>query len=112
MIDSYRFGEISVKGRKYTSDVIILPDGVIDWWRKQGHNLDPDDLDEVISTRSPEVVVIGIGEQSMMVVPESTRHWLESKGINVVIADTGKACETYNQICDSRNVIAALHLTC
>ncbi|MFC2058456.1 Mth938-like domain-containing protein [Chloroflexota bacterium] len=112
MIDSYRFGKISIEGRNYTSDVIILPDGVISWWRKQGHNLDPADLDEVISARPPEVVVIGIGEQSMMVVPESTKNWLEDKGISVVIADTGKACETYNRICDSRNVIAALHLTC
>jgi len=34
MIESYAFGSIVVDGRKFTSDLIIYPDGHIDtfWW--------------------------------------------------------------------------------
>lgn len=33
-IDSYRFGQISISGLKYTSDVIIFPDRVQAHWRR------------------------------------------------------------------------------
>ncbi|MEE8470318.1 MAG: Mth938-like domain-containing protein [Dehalococcoidia bacterium] len=112
MIDSYRFGEITVRNRTYTSDVIILPDGVRSWWRNKGHELCPDDLDEAIGTALPEVMVIGSGNSEMMAVPHETRRWLESKGIEVIVEGTDKACDSYNQLCRSRNVVAALHLTC
>ncbi|MFC1973782.1 Mth938-like domain-containing protein [Chloroflexota bacterium] len=112
MIDSYHSGEISVDGVIYNSDIIVLPDRVISWWRKQSHNIDPGDLDDISRTQLPEVIVIGSGEQSLMVVPESIRNWLESKGMKVIIANTDKACEVYNHLCSSQKVVAALHLTC
>ena len=41
-ITHYEFGRISIEGKDYDSDVIISADGVQDqWWRKEGHNLDP-----------------------------------------------------------------------
>lgn len=112
MIDSYRFGEITVGDRKYTSDVIVLPDGVRGWWRRKGHELCPDDLVEAVNAALPDVLVIGSGDSEMMVVPSQTRRWLEAKGIEVIVEGTPKACDTYNQLCGCRRVIAALHLTC
>lgn len=33
-IERYSFGSISVGGRSYTSDLIVLPDRIVaDWWR-------------------------------------------------------------------------------
>ena len=40
MIDSYSFGEITVDGTGYRSDVILFPQRVVaDWWRESGHRL-------------------------------------------------------------------------
>ncbi|RLI41160.1 hypothetical protein DRO69_11945, partial [Candidatus Bathyarchaeota archaeon] len=63
MIDSYDFGVIVIKGKRYTSDVIVLPEKVIDgWWRKEGHSLHMEDLKEVIEREpKPEVLVVGTG---------------------------------------------------
>ena len=60
-IDSYRFGEIVIDGRHYSHDVIIYPDHVdSDWWRAEGHSVEPSDLAEVLES-PPEVLVIGQG---------------------------------------------------
>ena len=112
MIDSYSFGELVVDDKKYTSDVILTPKGVRDWWRRKGHEVCADDLDDAIASTLPEVVVIGSGRSKMMRVPPETRRWLESRGIEVIVEGTGKACETYNEVCRSRKAMAALHLTC
>jgi hypothetical protein len=45
-------------------------------------------------------------------VPAETRQYLESQGIELVVAATDKACDTYNQLCLSQRAAAALHLTC
>lgn len=112
MIDSYSFGEIVVDGRRYTSDVIIYPDRVDgSWWRRQGHQLHIDDIREVIR-EIPEVLVIGTGDSGLMEVLPQTRNHLESLGIKLFSEATHKACETYNRLCSSKKVVAALHLTC
>ena len=110
-IDSYRFGEIVIDGKAYTSDVIIFPERVMDnWWRKEGHRLSPDDIGEIIESR-PELLIIGTGASGMMQVPEETLEFIQGKGIQVRIENTEKACDTYNAIKD-KVVVAALHLTC
>ncbi len=112
MIDSYRFGEVVIDGRKFTSDVIVFPDRVEGgWWRKEGHKLHPEDLGEVIPEK-PEVLVVGTGDMGLMEVPPETCHFLETKAISLVADLTGEACCIYNQLCRSQRVVAALHLTC
>lgn len=112
-VDAYDFGTIRVAGATYTSDVIIMPDNVKDsWWRREGHSLHIDDLAEVIKAK-PDVLVIGTGYYGRMKVPADTQSYLESKGIEVRSAKTGKAVKEFNEL-QRRigKVIAALHLTC
>jgi len=112
MIDSYEFGHIVINGKHYHSDVIIYPDRVDDhWWRKEGHLLLPEDLKEVVK-ENPQILVIGTGNSGLMKVPSTTINWIKSKKIEVRIEPTQTACHTYNQLCSSHKVIAALHLTC
>lgn len=113
MIDSYRFGEIVIDGAPYSSDVLILPSGVRGgWWRRAGHSLCIDDLNEVLTER-PEALVIGTGSQGLMRVPRSLIDRLEATGVEVVVQRTGKAWRTYNELLEAgRRVSAALHLTC
>lgn len=112
-INDYRFGNINIEGISYTSDVIITQDEVKDsWWRKQGHNLAPEDLEEVV-VNAPKIVVIGTGYYGRMQVPEETISWLKSKGIEVHCAPTGDAVKAFNDLqkhCAA--IVAALHLTC
>ncbi len=112
IIDSYHFGQVVVNGKRYTSDVIIFPDRVRDnWWRMAGHQLCLDDIAEVIS-ESPEVLVVGTGESGLMRVLPEVKQSLDAQGIKLIVEATDKASNTYNQLCHSQRVIAALHLTC
>jgi len=112
MIEKYNFGQIKIKGKIYTTDVIIYPDKVDgNWWRKKGHLLLPQDLKEVIKEK-PDILVIGTGNSGLMKIPTSTKQWIESQGIKLIDTPTKKACTIYNQLGKSAKVIAALHLTC
>jgi len=111
-IEDYSFGRIVIDGKAYTSDVIIYRDRVdSSWWRKEGHRLHIDDLKEIIKAR-PEVLVVGTGAYGTMVIPKETESYLNGKGIRLIADKTKIACDTFNKLSDSDNVIAALHLTC
>ena len=112
MIDSYEFGVIVINGRRYSSDVIIYPDRIKDdWWRKEGHQLCIDDLENVVE-EDPDVIVVGKGNPGLMRVLPETEEYIKSKGIKLIIQNTKEACKTYNQLSSSQKVIALLHLTC
>jgi len=112
MIDSYEFGRIVINGKRYDSDLIVFSDKVRSgWWRKEGHRLHVEDLKEVLEVK-PEVLVVGTGYSGLMTVPPETRKYIESKGIELMVQKTTEACETFNRLGKSREVVAALHLTC
>lgn len=112
MIDSYGFGEIVVDGQRYTSDVIIYPDRVdSSWWRKEGHRLSIEDLEDIVKAK-PETLIVGTGDAGAMNVPEETKDYLEARGIKLVAERSGEACQIYNEMFHSGKIIAALHLTC
>lgn len=110
MIEHYSFGKIIIDGQTYTSDVIILEDTILDdWWRDQGHVLNPQDLQKVYE-KSPDTLVVGTGAYGRMKVPEKTRSDIENKGINLIVEKTEDAVQTFNELQGSR--AAAFHLTC
>jgi len=111
-IDSYQFGLIVVNGKRYSSDVIIFPDRVRDdWWRKRGHQLCLEDIAGVM-TENPEVLVVGTGASGLVKILPEVKQSLDAQGIKLIAEPTSEACNTYNQLCHSQKVIAALHLTC
>jgi len=111
-IDSYSFGRITVDGRAYSADLILLPDGVApDWWREEGHSLSVADLHEVFQAK-PEVLVVGTGASGVMDVPQATRDAIASAGIQLIAERSGDAVETYNRLRGENRTAAALHLTC
>jgi hypothetical protein len=112
MIESYDFGQIVIAGRKYSRDVIIFPNRIKDsWWRREGHRLSIEDVEEVVRDK-PEILVVGTGYLGLMKIPPETRDYLKSKGIALVADRTEEACKIYNELSKSRKVAAALHLTC
>jgi len=123
LIESYEFGAIIINGKKYTSDVIVFPERVIDgWWRKEGHRLCVEDLEEILKHEpKPEVLVVGIGYYGLVKGSPEVENTLKSHGIELVAQPTREACQTFNKLLkrnllvskSSRKVIVgAFHLTC
>lgn len=111
-IDHYSFGKIVIDGKTYTSDVIIYPDRVDpSWWRQEGHVLQKADLKGIVAAK-PDILIVGIGNEGLMHVPEGTVSFLVSHGITVQIEKTGKAVELFNNQPSDKRVIGAFHLTC
>lgn len=115
MIDSYDFGVMVIRGKRYTSDVIVFPEKVIDgWWRREGHRIYVEDLREIFShTPLPEVLVVGTGYSGLVKVMPEVENALKARGIKLIVQSTGEAYKTFNQLLRSSRLVAgAFHLTC
>jgi hypothetical protein len=89
-----------------------LPERVVaNWWRKDGHRLDIDDLQGVLDV-VPEVLVVGTGAFGRMKVPKETRQAIADAGIGLRIARTGEAWQIYNDLREDRPTAGAFHLAC
>jgi len=111
-IESYSFGKITIDGKSYSADLIVLPGGVHpDWWRKEGHRLQREDLREIVEAE-PTVLVVGTGNVGLMRVPQDALDYLAEHGIRTVMERTAVACERYNELATTEQAAAALHLTC
>jgi hypothetical protein len=112
MIEGYRFGRFSFLGEEYTSDVIIHGDVVTSWWRDTGHSVALNDIEVLVAER-PGTIVVGTGANGMMDVPEDTRRYIESNGIEIVVKRTDEAIHEYNRLrAEGADVAIAMHLTC
>ncbi|MFO7882202.1 MAG: MTH938/NDUFAF3 family protein [Kosmotogaceae bacterium] len=110
-IEEYGFGYIRINGKTYENDIIITPDKIIDWWRKESHKVYPEDLDNILEIK-PDMVIFGTGKSGRMCVTEEVKELLENKYITVKIVNTELAKEIYNKSFEKMKVCALLHLTC
>jgi hypothetical protein len=99
-IEGYGFGRVTIDGREETRDVIVLPERVVrGWWRKEGHGLVLEDLDDVLD-ELPERLLVGTGAYGRMRPDPGALEELRLRGV-----------ERYGEL-DPRKTAAALHLTC
>ena len=112
-IESYSFGVMKINGVEYSADLIVFPDRIrSDWWRKQGHSLAIEDLDDVLDFK-PEVLIVGKGISGIMQIPALTKKTLEEKAIVLIVENTGRAWQLFNeQIQKGKKAVGAFHLTC
>jgi hypothetical protein len=110
-IEGYRFGRLMVDGQEETRDLLILPDRVVrDWWRKDGHSLVREDLDDVLDDLPPRLIVGTGASGQMRPDPEIIRD-LRTRGVEVEVLRTDEAVARYAAL-DPAATAAALHLTC
>ncbi len=110
-IDGYRFGHVIVDGQEETRDVIVLPGRVVrNWWRREGHALVLEDLDDVLE-ELPEHLVVGTGAAGRMRPDPKALGRLRELGIEVEAMPTAEAVRRYGEL-DAERTAAALHLTC
>jgi hypothetical protein len=110
-LGDYRFGHILVDGQEETRDLIVLPGRVVrNWWRRDGHALVLDDLDDVLDDL-PERLIVGMGAASRMRPDPAVVDTLTARGIDVECLPTDRAVVRYGEL-DPARTAAALHLTC
>lgn len=114
-IDSYEFGKITIDGKTYQKDLKIFPSKIKpNWWRKDGHYLQNEDLEDVFSKQGITRLIIGTGANGSMEVDDDVLDHTERLGIKIIIRKTNDACKIYNQLTEEQKhyTVLALHLTC
>ena len=110
-IEAYEFGRVVVDGQQHTKDVIVLPARVVTgWWRKDGHALVLEDLDDVLD-ELPERLVVGTGHDGRMRPDPAVIEQLRDRGVEVEVLRTPQAVRRYGEL-NPAAAAAALHLTC
>jgi hypothetical protein len=111
-IDRYEFGLIVIDGQTFKNDLLIWPGQIkADWWRKEAHLLQLDDVAAPLAANI-QVLVVGMGEPGKMQVDPGLAAYLRDQGIDLRAHTTGEACRVINDLSGKRRVAAALHLTC
>jgi hypothetical protein len=112
-IDSCSFGSLVINGKTYRDDLIILPDGNIlkPWWRKQGHQLTVDDLQELIDS-SPEIIVVGTGVNGRVIPVKNLKADLAKMSIEFIAVPNEEAIKVFNQLVPEKRIGGGFHLTC
>jgi hypothetical protein len=106
----YSFGRLVVDGQEQTLDLIVLPQRVVTgWWRRDGHSLAMEDLDQVLD-ELPARLVLGVGAYGRLRPNPAVIAELERRGVEVECLPT-EAVRRYGEL-DERCTAAALHLTC
>lgn len=113
MISSYSFGKIVVNGKRYTSDIIIYPNGHIQdsWWRQSGHLLIQEDIKDLLLSQ-PDLLVVGTGASGFMRISKELEAQLEDLLIDIIALASAEAAEEFNKHCRQKKVGACFHLTC
>jgi len=112
MIDSYKFGQMVIDGKKYTKDLVIFPDKIkSSWWRETGHLLTLSDIKDVLH-KDPEILIIGTGYMGLMKVDDEVKKYAKDNGIELIIQKSKKAVQIFNEKQSKGRVFGAFHLTC
>jgi hypothetical protein len=112
-ISGYSFGSVTVDGRLYRADFIILPGRILpNWRRRNGHLLTPEDLPGALTAES-EILVVGTGAYGRMKLSDSLRSFLAEGDTALEALATGAAFERFALLTAAgRRAAGAFHLTC
>jgi len=111
VIDSYRFGSITIDGKEYSHDVIIAGNKVKSWWRNTSHEVAINDTDPIF-IENPKQVIFGTGESGLCQVLQETIEFIEKQGIKVSVLPTPEAVKEFNRCLSAEGTVGAFHLTC
>lgn len=113
MIEAYGFGSMTVMGQSHRNDLKIIDNEIVgNWWRREGHAIYVEDIDDILY--SPvEVLVVGTGAYGGMKVTEEAASAIKGRGIELVAVPTKEAVTIFNTLHgQGKKVAGAFHLTC
>jgi hypothetical protein len=109
-IDSAKFGEISIDGKVYYSDVAV-------WWNgkvalaSKSHEFDILRLQE-LAGKKPDIIVVGTGMQGMLKVLPEVKQVCDDDNLTIYYDPTPKAIDMFNGlILQGKKVAGFFHLT-
>jgi len=111
MIDAYTFGKITVDGKTYTNDIRIINNKVKpNWWRKEGHRLYIEDIQDILE-KKPNTIIVGCGHDGVMKVDQRVRNYCRDNNIQLIELHTGDAVKRFNETTEP-GLVGIFHLTC
>lgn len=111
MIESYSFGRITIKGEDF-EDIKIISEKILPWHFIENHTVTEQDIVDLFE-ENPDYIIIGTGASGLVYVKNEVIKKIEEKGIKLIIENTKKACEEFNNLKkEGKRVNAILHSTC
>ncbi|UCE82794.1 MAG: hypothetical protein JSV47_14075 [Deltaproteobacteria bacterium] len=113
MIESYSFGSMTVMGENHRNDLKIIEKQIVgNWWRREGHAVYAEDIDDILYS-GVEMLVVGTGAYGSMRVTEEAARAIKGRGIQLVAVPTKEAVTLFNTLLgQGKRVAGAFHLTC
>lgn len=113
MIEEYGFGTMTVTGESHRNDLKIIDNQIVgNWWRREGHALYPEDIDDILYSAA-EVLVVGTGAYGNMRITEEASKAIKGREIELVAVPTKEAVTIFNTLHgQGKRVAGAFHLTC
>jgi hypothetical protein len=110
-IDGTKFGEITINGKPYDSDVTVYWNGKVSYRTKE-HTIEAGEFVNVLRS-SPEMVVVGTGEEGIVRVTPEVNQLAEMKNVKIFADKTPKAVDIFNAFVDEgKKVVGIFHVTC
>ena len=113
MITEFSFGRIVVEGQIYNQDIKIVRGKIVpNWWRKSGHSVEIEDVQDILNSKS-ETFVVGKGQPGYMNIANSLRVHLEKNNIQLIEEPTREAIQTFNRLHkEGSPVSGGFHVSC
>jgi hypothetical protein len=116
-VDSFNFGTIVVEGKKYSHDILLFPDGVVNerrsgFWKFGSHAIQRNEIERLI-TANPEVVIVGTGTSGRARLTSDAKSYAKEAKVELVVLPSAEAIESLNRLVEGGKRVAALiHITC
>ena len=108
-IQAYNQHSVTVNGRIYTHNLLIMPNHLAQWQIESFECLQEQDFENLLQWK-PELILLGTGLQSRF--PDMSLFAnVINQGIGVEVMNTQAACRTYSLVAaEGRQVMAALFI--
>jgi len=109
----FSFGRIVVDGQICNSDIKIVRDKLVpDWWRKSGHTVAIEDVQDILDSDST-ILVVGKGQPGYMRVTESLKEHLKKNDIELIVEQTSDAIKIFSRLMqEGKRVSGGFHVGC
>lgn len=109
-IDSSYFGSMIIDGKKFDTDLCILPSGEVQQ-RERTHTVSRREISDLLM-HEPDVIVIGTGNSGLMKVDRDAEVSCQLEGVELIAKPTPLAVQEFNKFSRGRKVAAIFHVTC
>ena len=116
-IEKIAWGVMQVEGYRVGKDFKLYPGGACAWdWRKTRTRhvpgIQPADVHQLLDHHA-SVVVLSRGMQLKLQTCPETLDLLEDEGVKIIIDESRRAAEIYNELVDEGRAVGGLfHCTC